>query len=134
MYSTLFLTGGKIVKFWINLHKRCDGAPKSYVVLNPADLILSTIFLLILICEKKMQVYNWWGDIHSDNITLTMKTTMMTNGNNDTNAADDDVKNKSGLVFQCFSGADFFFFFFFAAAFPFSKQVLMNTLPKTQTL
>lgn len=34
---------------------------------------------------------------------------MMTNGNNDTNAADDDVKNKSGLVFQCFSGADFFF-------------------------
>ena len=36
---------------------------------------------------------------------------MMTNGNNDTNAADDDVKNKSGLVFQCFSGADFFFFF-----------------------
>ena len=55
MYSTLFLTGGKIVKFWINLHKRCDGAPKSYVVLNPADLILSTIFLLILICgEKKM--------------------------------------------------------------------------------
>lgn len=57
---------------------------------------------------------------------------MMTNGNNDTNAADDDVKNKSGLVFQCFSGADFFFFF--AAAFPFSKQVLMKTLPKTQTL